>query len=787
MGVQEGVWPRRLAKGLPACLWLGLPALLILGRVGPGGMLYGRDWVSVFYYTRLVVSEALASGRLPVWEPGAMIGFPLLAAVQAAVFYPATWIGALLPAGAGWTWLALLHMSLSGFLAAAWLQRGLGLAAPAARIGGCFYMLSFFFVGHLHAGHVNYIWAFPWVVGTLWRLERCLVENSVRAIAALAACFALLVLAGAPQISHLLGVVGVGRLAWHLGSAREARSVRWRAVGRVALAGTAGLLLAAPQLLPSLELIPHLQRSRPDAYAFATDYSFPPENLITLLAPRFLGSDVDVAYWGRGKSWELGGFMGLAALALGLVGLRGRHPQRWFWAGLALAGLLLALGRYAPFFRAWYHLVPGAGLFRGPSRLLLLFTIGVAALSALGADRLWTGGALRSGRAAAFAGSLAVLLSVTALAFTPDRASRRFDAIRSLPDWESASESPRPRALAPEAAAAARGSLAWAASGALLLAAAFGVHAAGRLPSRGLAGVLGLLGALELGVQGRAYFRPSPEEFQRLPAGLSEFLRGRGEGPFRVASAGDAAIALVGSVQAEGLAHVGGYDPMMLRSYAELMNVVHGKPADEPVVAISSVGPHPVLDMLGARYWLVSPGLSPPPSWRALATVQGRTLFENPAALPRAWLVREAVVVPESERRLGLLASETFDPRAAVLLESGATGSASVGGGGGQAFVLRSRPGELLLRIQASAPSWLVVSEVWYPGWEAWVDGRGVQSMRANHLLQALPVHPGTHEVRLRYRSRWLGWGLFLGAVTMAGLLTACVRRGRAPSGEAGA
>ncbi|HEX9076905.1 MAG TPA: YfhO family protein, partial [Anaerolineae bacterium] len=43
------------------------------------------------------------------------------------------------------------------------------------------------------------------------------------------------------------------------------------------------------------------------------------------------------------------------------------------------------------------------------------------------------------------------------------------------------------------------------------------------------------------------------------------------------------------------------------------------------------------------------------------------------------------------------------------------------------------------------------LSEVYYPGWRAWVDDGEVQVLRADFLFRALPVAAGTHRVRLLY------------------------------------
>ncbi|MCY4428455.1 MAG: YfhO family protein, partial [Halieaceae bacterium] len=80
---------------------------------------------------------------------------------------------------------------------------------------------------------------------------------------------------------------------------------------------------------------------------------------------------------------------------------------------------------------------------------------------------------------------------------------------------------------------------------------------------------------------------------------------------------------------------------------------------------------------------------------------------------------------------------------------------------------------EILLAASANRPGYLVLSEVWYPGWRATVNGEAAPVLRANYTLRALPVPPGDLEVRLWYApASWRrGLALFgVGFLLLAGL-----------------
>jgi hypothetical protein len=145
--------------------------------------------------------------------------------------------------------------------------------------------------------------------------------------------------------------------------------------------------------------------------------------------------------------------------------------------------------------------------------------------------------------------------------------------------------------------------------------------------------------------------------------------------------------------------------------------------------------------------------------------------------LPRAWLV-QGTQVADDGRALALLDDETFDPRAEAVLAPAFADLALSGppGAGGVARIVAARPGRLALDVSAVAPGLLVVSQPFYPGWRAKVDGQAVPLARVDYLLQGVPVPAGDHRVELVYRlSPWPA--IFSGLALVGGLAVLIVRR----------
>jgi uncharacterized membrane protein YfhO len=84
---------------------------------------------------------------------------------------------------------------------------------------------------------------------------------------------------------------------------------------------------------------------------------------------------------------------------------------------------------------------------------------------------------------------------------------------------------------------------------------------------------------------------------------------------------------------------------------------------------------------------------------------------------------------------------------------------------------LRYAPEEIMVEADLSVPGWLVLGEWYYPGWQAWANGREQPIYRADYGLRAIPLAAGIHEVMLRYRPRSLYLGGALSLLTVAGLI----------------
>ncbi len=91
--------------------------------------------------------------------------------------------------------------------------------------------------------------------------------------------------------------------------------------------------------------------------------------------------------------------------------------------------------------------------------------------------------------------------------------------------------------------------------------------------------------------------------------------------------------------------------------------------------------------------------------------------------------------------------------------------------GVGKVRLTSFRPARLKLEVSLKRSAFVVVSECWYPGWIAFVDGERAPLLKADHVLMAVPVPAGRHEVVLRFRSGTFRWGLLVSLFSLAALI----------------
>jgi len=156
-------------------------------------------------------------------------------------------------------------------------------------------------------------------------------------------------------------------------------------------------------------------------------------------------------------------------------------------------------------------------------------------------------------------------------------------------------------------------------------------------------------------------------------------------------------------------------------------------------------------------------------------------LYRVEDAMPRAFVVGGQHVVGSDTEAFDAVTNPLFDPRTAAVTERHVAGVGD-SGSGGEASIVEYDPERVRIRARSNGPGMLVLSDTYYPGWKATVDGHDVPVERVDYLLRGVPLAAGEHTVEFRYQP--LSWriGWIISLLALIGLAAALVvgRRRRA-------
>jgi hypothetical protein len=230
-------------------------------------------------------------------------------------------------------------------------------------------------------------------------------------------------------------------------------------------------------------------------------------------------------------------------------------------------------------------------------------------------------------------------------------------------------------------------------------------------------------------------------------------------------------VAVVGGVLKE-IRSANGNDPLAPKRYVESLSMRALGVVKDPKQIASSQS-H-VLDLLRVAVVLDDAGrpLAGLPGGRVVAG--GRLLrHERRPRLPDAFLVGQAKRVTGAEAVRAIRGTTPFEPSATALFEGACRSCERARRPGRAGRVTATVWGRQSVSIDVAAAraGMLVVSQAWFPGWSATVDGRAEPALRADGLLIGVPVAAGTHHVVLRYHAPGLRAGALLTIATCVALL----------------
>jgi hypothetical protein len=722
--------------------------------------------------------QALKAGQgIPEWNPYLFGGLPYVAAMHGDIFYPTALLRLLLPTDVGLTWGFILHVFLAGCFTYGFL-RAWGLGFFPSLVAGVAYMMSGEVAGLVSPGHDGKLFVSALMPLTLWFLVRGIRDGHRWAWGAIALAVGLAVLSPHPQLQQYM-LLTCGAFALFLAfSARADGTMLPRdvALKRLALATGAvaiGFVIGAVQYLPVVEYVPWSPRAGGKGWEHAVSYSMPIEELLNVYLPQFSG--ILDNYWGRNVIHFHSEYLGAAALLLAGAAFGAEQWKRFrrFWIGVLVVAVLWALGGYTPFYHLVYAIVPGTKFFRAPSTMLMVVAFASSVLVGLGTERVVAGAVTRRYLVGWLVAGAAIALLATVGAFT------------SLAQVIAASF-PFDRAAVIDANRGAVALGGWRSLLAVgLVAALIWLAALGRIDRRTLGWGLVAVVALDLWSIERLYWNFSPPAsviYASDPA--IEFVK-KAE-PGRVLAlqlSADGVSPSDPNFSADGLMvhrirQVRGYHGNEIGNYQRLAS-------KEQSGDYQNIANPAFWRLANARYLYTNALLQDSALKFLLGPVKnaaGSTvyLYRLPGDNPPAWLV-PALVKAGDQATLGTILDPRFDPTRVAVIDSlssvpSQTLTALPAPIAVTPRVTRFDAGHIALELSAPAPagSALIVSENYFPGWTATVDGRSAPTVRADYSFIGVPLPAGASKILLDFHDAAYARGktITLVAVLLALLLT---------------
>jgi Bacterial membrane protein YfhO len=737
-------WKKQLIhSGVVLALFALLYTIVFFPRIIDGSSNLSGD-VFAYYLPVFLAPRSL-------WTSLLHSGFPSFADPQFQLWYPLNRLFALFPHG----WEAF---TLSAYVLASSFTYGYVYSLTKSRLAavtsGAIYGMSGFMMAYW--GYSTILHAVAWIPLLIWALEQLRDRLSGLWWLSGVVAVACMLLAGHPQIA----VYGLAlAVAYALIFGHTAAVGRWRYYRHCALMLVCAVGLTAVQLWPMLEFAERSVRAQM-TFADFTSYSLLLPQLIQLCFPYYSPPKTN---WLIGIFDYVGILVPMLAAVECLVVPRRGHTR--FWLGVALVSFILALGSETPLSQIMYH-VPIYNKFRAPVRTLIVANLAMGVLAGLAIARLQSdriaSRCLSQGALVGLAMLVTSCTMVVGLGLPPQIWRTLVLPIGlwtiglALLIWQQQSRSQFRRQC-----------LLLITVSTMVIDLFLFSWIDNRYPSG-----FGWLGYRSTPAQHRQYLIPSSTVTryqQQLVKSHQRLLPIRG---VQATYEGVLDDIPPNTSLFWGVPSASGYGPLILSRYQQLTTI-----DSLGVVSPSVLDPaNRSLDILAVRYILAN--VVPPLRWLQREKVGASTVvYENSQVLPRTWLVPEVIPLPSAQVLSTIQTSRLpdgriYEPRQMALVEDPKALFKPVGlQPTDEAKILKLEATRVTIQTQTAAPTFLVLSDVFYPGWEATIDGKPTPIYRTNYVQRGVQVPSGTHRVEYRFEpiSFKLGAGITIAALCFSG------------------
>ncbi len=754
-----------------------------------GQPFYGEDFLWQFLPMNYVALQLIHSGQWPLWNPYMMSGMPLFASLSFPLFYPGTILFLIFSQHQATMLIYWFQIALAGYFT---YKFSLLLQSPSesesapesqphlpAILSGIAFMFAGNVITLIYPGHTMKLIAATFIPIAMYGIARAFQSSSFRwfLITALVlslqiftlhfqVCYYTWILVGLYSLAKILKLVSqhfqATRLHHRTHSVVETYSPSSAGKYLVYLLAMGVLIvgLTAVQWLPFAEYTRWCTRSSGLDYKAATEASYPPEELLSLFMVSPFGDNIqpmgrstgNVAfdsrdyplnhflypaglqyYHGRFDSARtLSEYLGALPFLLAAFGIAlSKRRSTKFFILISILSVFLCLGKFNPLYPFLLKVIPGLDMFRVPAEILLLFSFSLAILAGIGLEEIMK---LKFDFSAIYKRIHIFLIPIIIISILFFISKDNEEIIHF--------------------------NLVFIRLNLLVFAGLFLLRYAALKNTRRYFALVPLLLFLDLWTAHQPYLQTMPID------GFYHAMRGEPGMEFLKQDPTDYRILPVGPHDMvnnkwlfSDIQSVWGYQSFPLRHYAEFW---------------STLGfTNPTLQKLTNVKYVVSSEPLTDPSLK-LVYDTGKFIYKDVNYFPRYWLVDEknCIVQKDEQKVLSTLTAGNFDPTQSVILDKSVeTTYKHLLAEWPTSFFLSPHftwsPQKIESQIIVDHPSFLVFSEIYYPGWKVFVDGKESQIYRADYILRAVRLPAGLHIIEMYY-SPWTFWlGLWISTITL--------------------
>lgn len=671
------------------------------------------DVVSFTYPMQTLVAREIASGHLPLWNPYILGGSPLLANFQSAPFAITNLVYLFFSEVVAWNVkLYLAHVLC--MVTFCLLMRSFSLSKRASLIGATLYAFTGFTV--IWSQWSAHTLAASFIPAIIYFIKKYGETKSLRAGGMISLMLAFQIFSGYPQLTiYTVGVI-ILSILFFSNWQKHIISTATHYAFFLAL----GLLFASIQLVPGLELLKLSQRStelHPFEWAF-----LPLSKLITFVIPDYFGNHVTANYWGPQDYTSNTGFVGMIAVFLmGIVSSSKKTKAFYFFLCIAVYGVVLSFPTTLSLI-LWKSGVLGFNA-ASAHRAMVMWSLGASGLAALGFDAL-----LHKSVSYQRVIRLIFLSSIAIAGIVFVALYNRFVS-HDLHYTTALRNMVLPVAL-------------------FLSVSTFTVLFLRKIISEAIFYVVVLLFVvIELFSFGWKFTPFTPKQFLYPDTGITKELNA----PWVTRTTGNTVIP-VNFRMSYGISALEGYDavyPARAAQYISSLNALSSTSRVSGRYALVDDIHSALVPLASVNSIITSnPSEFDPLRYKTVLTENKTTILEDSFALPSAYFVQKTLYKKTADV-IETLLSKDFDQQNSAVIEGNLPQGNCVSG---QVISNVSLFGERTIEVQTNGGCVLVVTDSFYPGWIASIDGTQTKIYAANYLFRAIYVPDGYHRVRFVYR-----------------------------------